>query len=97
MINFSIVNIVIIFLLNTVSQTLQQEPYFYLYTKSNPNHYDILSLNDKNSFDYLNRTKDYVFIIHGYKTNVNKTSWQSLKDTILKKVIFFLSFRFIYN
>jgi hypothetical protein len=85
MIKFSRLNSIFLFLI-TFTQTLQEEPYFYLYTKSNPHRYDILSLDDANSFKYLNKSKDYILIIHGYKTNVNKTSWQRLKDAILKKV-----------
>jgi hypothetical protein len=81
----------LIFFLLTLTSTFElQEPTFYLYTTKSTNNPVILSMNnDTNNLKHLNHSKNFVLIIHGYKTNVNKTSWQRLKDTILKKVKLF--------
>ncbi len=64
-----------------------QEPYFYLYQQTRPlNYYNLLSLSSPNSLNSLNRAKDYVFIVHGFNSNVNKTYWLEFKDNLLKKV-----------
>jgi hypothetical protein len=63
-----------------------QEPYFYLYSQSNKNNFNILSIGDSNSLRYLDPFKNYIFVIHGFNSHVNKTYWQSFKDAILEKV-----------
>ncbi len=77
----------ITFVLYIIDSVQSQEPYFYLYSQTNTNnYYNILSIGDSNSLKYLNPSKNYIFLIHGFNSHVNKSYWQSYKDTVLRKV-----------
>ncbi len=85
--NFLIISILTIsFILCLFDYVYSQEPYFYLYSQSNKYSYNILTIGDSSNLKYLNPSKNYIFIIHGFNSHVNKTYWQNFKDTVLKKV-----------